>query len=515
MTGIRTYSIANTVIGEVEVGPTNEIHIGWWLTRSFLQVRALEREASEVLSLIRSRRNRFAPINRIPPEVLTLIPDFWDKDVREQATITLTHVCRIWREIFISRSVLWTNFDCEDIDKTLIYLNRSGRSPINVQLERYDDLSPHDPFFQVVPHTTIRLKSVAIRGTPENVQKATVQLFHPAPLLESLTIEAKCENSPQRCPVIPTTLFNGDLSSLRELHLQSICTELPWRNMANLTSFTLGYTSLGDSSVGPLLDFFETAPRLSKIQLHLATPTTGAQRGRLVSLACLKRMDIVGGGPSSLLLDHLLIPVGAKFAGPLRLPSSLSRLWELSGFKAHVHIRETCPSIRFGGPGGRINVVPTNPRATNTCQVLECLARFDPSTVERLRLTGGNLMLQSGFTIRRVLFPMKHLRALTISRCKNVSHFIPTLDNIDMCPELEELVIDASTGGERIDVRYLMSMAATRASMSVKLKFVRIICRDKFLQASVLQLKEYVPRVESCLRAALASDDTDSSDEED
>ena len=285
--------------------------------------------------------------------------------------------------------------------------------------------------------------------------------------------------------------------------------------MVNLTSFTLGYKSLGESSVGPLLDFFESAPRLGKIHLRLATPTIGAQRGRLVSLAYLKRMEIVGGGPSSLLLDHLLIPVGAKFAGPLRLPSSFSNLWELSGFKIRAHIGEMCPSIRFGGPGGRINVVPTNPRATNTCQVLESLARIDPSKVDRLRLTGGDLMLQSGLTITRVLSPMKHLRALTIYRCKNVCRFIPTLDDINMCPELEELVIDASADGEKLDVRYLMSMAATRASTLVKLKFVRIICRDKFLQASALQLKEYVPHVESSLRADLMNDGIDSGDEED
>jgi len=102
-----------------------------------------------------------------------------------------------------------------------------------VRLERYDDLSPHHLFFQVISPTITRLRSVVIRGTPGNIQKATAQLLHPAPPLESLTIEAKCENSPQRCPTIPTKLFGGDLSSVRELHLQCIWTELPWRNMVN------------------------------------------------------------------------------------------------------------------------------------------------------------------------------------------------------------------------------------------------------------------------------------------
>ena len=66
------------------------------------------------------------------------------------------------------------------------------------------------------------------------------------------------------------------------------------------------------------------APRLRKVQLHNAVPTSGAQNGRLVSLEYLKRMDIVGGGPSSLLLDHLLIPDGARLTtqvGPLSLPA--------------------------------------------------------------------------------------------------------------------------------------------------------------------------------------------------
>ena len=286
--------------------------------------------------------------------------------------------------------------------------------------------------------------------------------------------------------------------------------------MVNLTSFTLGYTSPGDSPVGRLLNFFESAPRLSKIQLHLATPTFGAQSGRLVSLACLKRMDIVGGGPSSLLLDHLLIPVSARFAGPVHLPSSLASLWELSGFRIHVYVREICPSIRFGGPGGRINMVPTNPRATNACQVLESLGRFDPSNAERLKLTGGDLMQRlSGRTIHRVLFPMKHLRVLTISRCKNLSLLISALDDINMCPVLEELILDARADGEKPDIQCMMKMAATRASMLVELKSVRIVSGDKSLQASVMKLGKYVPHVECSLGAALMSDDFDSGDEED
>ena len=55
---------------------------------------------------------------------------------------------------------------------------------------------PHDPFFRAIPRNTLRLKSVVIYGAPENIQEATPKLFHRAPLLESLVIEANSEPPP-------------------------------------------------------------------------------------------------------------------------------------------------------------------------------------------------------------------------------------------------------------------------------------------------------------------------------
>ena len=131
--------------------------------------------------------------------------------------------------------------------------------------------------------------------------------------------------------------------------------------MVNLTSFTLKYTSEGDSLVRHLLDFFEGAPRLRKIKLLSATPTFGAQIGRLMSLPCLK-MDISGGVGSPLLLDHLLIPVGAKLAmqaaglGP-PLDSYLHKyhgnLGNLSSFTKSTWI--SAISIHTYGPVGQTN----------------------------------------------------------------------------------------------------------------------------------------------------------------
>lgn len=100
----------------------------------FHQFDALERDAYKVLQSIRSWRNRSAPINRIPPEILSLIPHFWKSPYsRDQDVITLTHVCQAWRDVFVSCPSLWTYLCCRDLDKTRVYLERSRSSPVTTQ----------------------------------------------------------------------------------------------------------------------------------------------------------------------------------------------------------------------------------------------------------------------------------------------------------------------------------------------------------------------------------------------
>lgn len=460
-----------------------------------------------------------APINRIPPEVLTLIADFWNEDARARATIALTHVCQAWREIFILRSPLWSDVYRGDVDKTHVNIDCSGSAPVNAWLTKY-----RRPLgrLQVIPHAVAQLKSVVVHGTAENLQEITVQLSHPAPLLGSLRIEVDSGCSPEDGPAIAATLFNGDLSSLRELCLRGIRTQLPWRNMINLMSFTLGHARSGEFPVKYLLDFLESAPHLHKIQLHHATPTFDGQTGRLVPLRCLKRMTISGWQPPSLLFNHLLIPGNAKLTTQVDLrysfhiPRSFDTIRALTGFTIHMHVAGFHPTIQFSGSDEEISIIPATPQATLSCRVLESLALFDPSQVERLRLAGGDLMV-GNCAIGPALWVMTHLRTLTISRCKNLSDFIPHLGGYAMCPcpELEELIIDPRVGGERFDIQRVVAMAVARASKGARLKSIRIVSRDKFVQACALELKEHVSHVECSPRVALVSDDIDSGDEED
>ena len=258
-----------------------------------------------------------------------------------------------------------------------------------------------------------RLKSLFVRATPRDLQDITTRLFHPAPLLNPPSIDGGYKSEPKHRAVLTTTLFDGDPSSLRALHLQSVRTGLPWGNMAKLTTFMMFYTPPGHPPIGQLLGFFENTPHLREIRLHLTTPTSDTQGDRLVPVARLKRVDITGNNPSSLLLNHPLISVGAKlttavpFRGPLikdHLPRSFDGLKNLST-KINTRIGGSCPFIRFSGQNGQLTAIPIAPLFDITRLVLEALARFDTSSAQRLDIERGNT--PSGDPLYQALLPMK------------------------------------------------------------------------------------------------------------
>jgi len=120
----------------------------------------------------------------------------------------------------VSRLPLWTDLDCVDLDKTRVYLERSMPLPVNLSPYRDNCLSPYDPFLQIIPRTIGRLKSLPITGWPENLQDITDHLSQPAPLLEELSMHGGCDHALYCNLEFTSTLFNGDLSSLRKLCLK-------------------------------------------------------------------------------------------------------------------------------------------------------------------------------------------------------------------------------------------------------------------------------------------------------
>ena len=172
------------------------------------QVDTLERDALDVLSLDLSVKKPLAPVNRIPAEVLSLIPDHLDEDKgdADQDLIALTHVSRNWRSALVSRSSLWTRLDCMDIDKTRTYIQRSGLFPLEILLKKdKDDGYLDDAFALVIPHihriksltrTSYQLPSDIFLAVPRFLRSWTSA--SPAPTLLFSTTRSLTETS-RRC----------------------------------------------------------------------------------------------------------------------------------------------------------------------------------------------------------------------------------------------------------------------------------------------------------------------------
>ena len=413
--------------------------------------------------------------------------------------------------MFTARSSLWTDFDCADADKTHVYLERSKSSPIDLVLDREDGLDHNDPFLQITPHAVARLRYLLITTTaPDHFQDITDRLSYPAPLLEDLKIFASTDDA-FLSAVLPTALFDGNLPSLRELCLFSVVTELPWRNMVNLTKFTLAYVLEPRVTIGQLLDFLESAPRLLDVELTFSTPAFDAQNGRLVSLPHLRKLNIYGFHPPSLFLDHLLIPAGAKMETDLdlpgpqiedHLPRSLDNLRNLPNF-TRIRLRfGHCVLVEFAGPNGQVCMCSMCPQPDTTRLVPRSLAQFDTSKTKRLEIFTSDTLFEE---LRLALLSLDNLRVLTLSLCKDLRSFIlalgpdPSAIEPIPCPKLAGLVFRTE---ERFDIETMVEVAAARALGGAPLKSVRIITsREPVSMEVVAELLKHVPDVETSIEA--------------
>jgi hypothetical protein len=453
------------------------------------QVDAVERDAFEVLRLAGYMKNKFAPANRVPREVLSTIPDYCPEKRLDQTIIRLSHVCRRWRDTFTSRPSLWTYFSFKNIDKTRTYIQRSKSSPITLNIDVYI-IYPRrirDTFPLIIPHIH-RLKSLTISGA--GALPGIIKHFHcHTPLLEHLDISSG--------GVLDGAPFGGDLSSLRKLRLNHVTTRFPWKNLANLRVVELGDSSYG---VTQILDFFESAPFLHTISLgHPELPSSDAPLERIVTLLHLKVFTISTRADPLVLLHHLHIPTGSslrvelisdgKYEKSPLLDYLSRRSTNFSNFSdattINLHYDGTRTSIRLSGPSGSLRLIVSRCGLAHygvERQSFRFLVPIIP-TARRLTISGrekneGPAEIED-CPIFQTLSSANNLRTLTLINCNNQLS-TRALDpeqnpsNLVLCPDMEELAIYLQHS-DRLDFDRLVSMAKNRASKGARLLSVTFV----------------------------------------
>ena len=483
------------------------------LTTVISQADLLEHEVLEVLSLVRCTKNTFLSVNKIPPEVFSLVAHHCDTD---EDLITLTHVCRRWRVILVSCPSLWTNLGCKAIDKTRVYLERSKASPLKISLEDFQPLG--DAFLLLLPHLG-RLGSLSLFGTRSNFLELTKHLGSPAPLLKNLKLVVIADE-----PVLQDTVFDGDLSSLHRLHLDGVVSNMAWKDVSNLRTLVLRDIRGENVSVNKLLHLFERAPLLRKIDLWNAFPdSSDAPPGRVESLPNLEflRVDTRARKSHAVLLNHLSVPIGAQITQnfvfddadspiPFHLPRAFENLKNLSNIASINLDFVSGVRLRLRGPNGGLYMsgrwadhgpapIPTR------CRVLRSLNVINISTVERFTISRWSHTIPwQGTTeasIYQTFLLMGNIRALALIGCINFSFFVAlnpkaNTSGVLICPTLEELTV-YSRRRDWFHGRGLLGMAGGRASVGAKLKTVVIMGPQELISArEIFKLRAHVSHVE-------------------
>ena len=343
-----------------------------------------------------------------------------------------------------------------------------------------------------------RLKALELYFYGRDVSRLIKNLSSTAPLLEKLALHVYDTNiSKSDSTLIESTLFDGNLSSLRELCLSRVCTSLPWQNMSNLTSLELSWAH-SEMSTTQLLDFFERAPLLRRIKLLYAVPdSSNTPAGRVVSLHHLKSLRIYDQVAHSILLNHLRIPTGASvrlefefnansFPLPDYLPRSSDNLCNVSHITSINLNFDLGPAMRLHGPSGDLRLVGRSDFLVPILdsQALLDLHKFPISTTESLAISRYAIPADSSTeeaAVYQTLLTMNNLRTITLTNCITLP-FILALNpnhnasNAIPCPKLQELVLDIQRRRDGLFVDELLEMARARASMGVRLSTIAINC---------------------------------------
>lgn len=354
----------------------------------------MEMKLQIAIASIRQLRNAYRPVNTLPLEILSnvlhkaqpdspsFMPPFstgdmakhidvgpyeylgWDSpqdrlpppradisDASQCFWMTLSSVCRRWRDAFDASPTLWSRID--GASHLATFLKRSGNTPLTVHfgMRTPTPFVTQSDLVQIAHHSS-RLTQLHLDVTEyEGTTSFDEILSHPVPCLSSLTVKKwGLGNAVWWTPATPSTvfpsLFNNEMPRLRQLSL-SYYTSWPrgyFRNLSHLLLFDQSHT--GRPTTSMFLDFLEASPLLEELALVNAGPTLddehdvpAASPYRSVSLLHLRELNIG---------DWLHASTISRLLSHLHLPSTASlHIWGHSHTN-HADISSFIPADAFG-----------------------------------------------------------------------------------------------------------------------------------------------------------------------
>jgi hypothetical protein len=264
---------------------------------------------SVILRKAKNIKNRFAPINQLPPETLALTATFF---VKQRDLINATAVCKQWRTTLLSFPRLWHNPGGSSLELEA-YLERSKSIPIEV------NLSSSQLIVSITPHTS-RLTALTmwVDDSPD-FYHITTHLQNPIPTLQSLGILTR--NPLLRTLELPPGLRDGLFLHLKKLSLNGISSFRAFHPFPHITELFLGTNEYAQNSTTTLLNVFGRLPGLEKVYVTFHNSwNTDIDLPTVVTLPCVQEMCLSAinmNRPT----DSLAVPPILQF---LELPKATS-----------------------------------------------------------------------------------------------------------------------------------------------------------------------------------------------
>ncbi|KDQ19631.1 hypothetical protein BOTBODRAFT_62937 [Botryobasidium botryosum FD-172 SS1] len=289
-----------------------------------LAAQAVKEHTSKSLSDLRQRRNQFAPIHRLPPELLSEIfklvmfsDSYFGMKTPHLRRHTLSSVSRMWRRVVEENPMLWT--DITPISGSFVdrLLSRSKKAPINIRFPSDDTeeasengsegpseeegeetrgpMTAADYAARVTPHTHRWQKCQLSISSPHQFE---LFLQAPAPKLEYLTLYSDASsfhhdnfNGMHR---FDYPVFAENTPGLRSVSLGGVYISLTSRIYHNLVDLEFAWVKFDQTgAIQQLLAILDSSPRLENLRfwsVEFPPPTEiAATRTDAIQLSCLCR----------------------------------------------------------------------------------------------------------------------------------------------------------------------------------------------------------------------------------
>jgi len=290
----------------------------------------MELEAKRALATIHVSMNTFPKINRLPPEVLALIPSFLTSS---EDLITTTHVCRHWRKTITASPPLWSTLDNDTMHENLVaaYMDRCGGTPLDVS---FSPVLTKDLQFLVklVQHSS-HIRKMRTPCVPwDHIVDISDAFKKSLPLLRDVELGVSCDSPP---PLFQRSFLAGatNLTSLDLSDCNALSGTLLHFIIPTLTHLTLSFSDPRIPMVGEILELLRTSPLIEDLQIRADVMLDAPEESTVlpdlfqpVDLPCLRNIHFSWTTPRSqyTLLAHIRYPPDCSISMQVRSDGDIS-----------------------------------------------------------------------------------------------------------------------------------------------------------------------------------------------